>query len=186
MISERARERFHAMIEAAVARGASILSGGVPAVGVGAFYPPTVLLADSPGPEDALAGAFGPVMIVRSVAGEANAVEAANRSPFALAASVWGRDTRRAEAVGRRLHAGMVTINDAVTPTGQAAAPFGGAKASGYGRTKGALGLREFAQPQVVFSRRAGGFRPQLYPYPSSPFLHRVFSVYRSLFHRPK
>ena len=84
---------------------------------------------------------------------------------------------------GGVLHAGSVGINDAVTPTAHAGAPFGGGKASGYGRTKGAIGLREFAQPQVLFSRSAGGFRPQLYPYPASRLLDRFFSVYRSLFH---
>lgn len=186
MISARARERFHAMIAEAVARGARILAGGEPLGGDGSFYPPTVLLADAPGPEEALAGAFGPVVLVRGVVDEDGAIAAANGSRFALAASVWGRDVRRAARVGRRLQAGTVAINDAVTPTGHAGAPFGGGKASGYGRTKGEIGLREFAQPQVVFSRSAGGFRPQLYPYPSSAYLEGFFSVYRSLFHRPR
>jgi acyl-CoA reductase-like NAD-dependent aldehyde dehydrogenase len=185
MITPKARERLHAMIEEAVARGASILAGGRPLGEDGSFYPPTVLLADSPQAEEALAGAFGPAVIVRGVASEAEAVDAANHSHFALGASVWGRNRRAAARVGRMLHAGMVTINDAVTPTAHAGAPFGGGKASGFGRTKGVLGLREFAQPQVVFSRSAGGVRPQLFPYPSSRWLERFFSVYRSLFHRP-
>ena len=49
-----------------------------------------------------------------------------------------------------------------------------------------ALGLLEFTQPQVVFERSVGGFRPQLFPYPSSAaMLDRFFGVYRWLFHRP-
>lgn len=184
MISPRARERFHAMIEEAVSRGASIRAGGHPIGDEGAFYAPTVLLAGSAAAEDAVEGAFGPVMVVRGVADEAEAEQAANRSHFALAASVWGRDTRAAGRVGRRLHAGMVSINDAVTPTAHAGAPFGGGKASGYGRTKGVFGLREFAQTQVVFSRSAGGFRPQLFPYTATRTLDRVFSLYRVFFHR--
>jgi acyl-CoA reductase-like NAD-dependent aldehyde dehydrogenase len=183
MISPKARERFHRMIEEAVARGASVLAGGEPLGEEGSFYPPTVLLADSPRAEEALAGGFGPMILVCGVASESAAVEAANRSDFALAASVWGRDARAAARLGRMLSAGMVTVNDAVTPTAHAGAPFGGGKASGYGRTKGVLGLREFAQPQVMFSRAAGAFRPQLFPYSSSRFLGRFFSVYRSLFH---
>lgn len=186
MISPRARAKLHAMVEEAVARGATRLAGGEPLGESGSFYPPTVLLADSPEAEDALAGAFGPVVIVRGVATEADAVRAANRSDFALAASVWGKDRRAAARIGRQIQAGTVAINDAVTPTAHAGAPFGGSKGSGFGRTKGVIGLLEFAQPQVLFSRSAGGFRPQLFPYPSSRWLESFFSVYRKLFHRPR
>jgi acyl-CoA reductase-like NAD-dependent aldehyde dehydrogenase len=183
MISAAARERFHRLIQTSVGRGALVLAGGAPLPGPGWFYPPTVLLAESDEAEDALAGSFGPVVVVRGVRDPQAAIDAANRSPFALAASVWGRNAHRARAVARMVQAGMVTINDAVTPTAHAAAPFGGAKASGFGRTKGAIGLREFVQAQVTFERRVGGFRPQLFPYPSSPYLEPFFSFYRRLFH---
>jgi acyl-CoA reductase-like NAD-dependent aldehyde dehydrogenase len=183
MISAGARERFHAMIRAAIDAGAVVLSGGEPRDGPGHFYPPTVLLAHSADPEDALAGVFGPVVVVRGVSDPRAAVEAVNRSPFALAASIWGRDRRGARSLAEHLHAGMVTINDAVTPTAHASAPFGGAKASGFGRTKGPSGLLEFAQPQVIFERSVGGFRPQLFPYARAAVLERFFSFYRLLFH---
>jgi acyl-CoA reductase-like NAD-dependent aldehyde dehydrogenase len=183
MISAGARERFHAMVRASIDAGASVLAGGEALDGPGHFYPPTVLLAHSREPEAALAGAFGPVVIVRGVADPQAAVAAANQSPFALAASVWGRDRRRARKLAVMLDAGMVTVNDAVTPTAHASAPFGGSKSSGFGRTKGPIGLQEFAQPQVVFERSVGGFRPQLFPYASSGILDRFFAVYRRLFH---
>jgi acyl-CoA reductase-like NAD-dependent aldehyde dehydrogenase len=125
-------------------------------------------------------------MLVRGFHDPRAAVDAANRSRFALAASVWGRDARRARALAGQIQAGMVTINDAVTPTGHASAPFGGAKASGFGRTKGLFGLREFVQPQVLCGRRAGGMRPQLYPYSRAAWLDRCFSLYRFLFHRAR
>ena len=48
------------------------------------------------------------------------------------------------------------------------------------------MGLREFAQPQVVFARSAGGFRPQLFPYPAIPVLERFFTIYQLLFHSPR
>jgi acyl-CoA reductase-like NAD-dependent aldehyde dehydrogenase len=183
MISAAARERFHQMVRASIDAGATVLAGGEPLAGPGHFYPPTVLLAQTAKPEDALAGAFGPVVVVRGASDPDAAVAAANQSPFALAASVWGRDRRQARRLAGLLHAGMVTINDAVTPTAHASAPFGGSKSSGFGRTKGPIGLREFAQPQVVFERGTGGFRPQLFPYNSSVLLERFFTIYRLLFH---
>ena len=114
---------------------------------------------------------------------ENEAIKAANGTSFGLAASVWGRDRKKARAVANQLQAGMVSINDAVTPTGLVSAPFGGRKESGYGRVRGALGLREFAAPQVFHERSTGGFRPQLFPY-SLRFV-AILKFYRSLFHRP-
>src|SRR5205807_1518859 len=87
MISESARARLDAQIRAAVARGARVLTGGAPREGPGWFYPPTVLLADPAAPEADLAGAFGPVVIVRGVADADAAVAAANASPYGLGAS---------------------------------------------------------------------------------------------------
>ena len=80
-----------------------------------------------------------------------------------------------------RLDAGMVTVNEAVTPSAHAAAPFGGCKASGYGRARGVLGLRELAQPQMIHVRNPGGFRPHLFPY--SARMLRIFAAYRRIFH---
>ena len=183
MISHTARERFHSIIRAAIDSGATVLSGGEPLSGPGHFYPPTVLLAHSREQEEILAGIFGPVVVVRGVPDASAAVAAANRSPFALAASIWSRDRRLARQLAANLDAGMVTINDAVSPTGHASAPFGGAKWSGFGRTKGPIGLLEFAQPQVIFDRPVGGFRPQYFPYGNSEMLNRFFRVYQRLFH---
>ena len=183
MISAGARDRFDARVRAAVEAGARVLAGGMPAAGPGWFYPPTVLRADTPEPESRLAGAFGPVVLVRGFPDPDAAVAAANSGIYALSASVWGRDLRAARDIAWRTEAGTVTINEAVTPAGHASAPFGGMKASGFGRTHGVLGLREFTQPQVVFTRRPRSFRPQLFPY--SPRLERALSWYRRLFHPP-
>ena len=84
MIAPGARERFHRMIQAAIATGGVVLAGGAPLDGPGWFYPPTVLRAESVAPEDALAGCFGPVVIVRGVEDPQAAVAApiAARSPW--------------------------------------------------------------------------------------------------------
>jgi acyl-CoA reductase-like NAD-dependent aldehyde dehydrogenase len=181
LITEPARERFDRMIRAAIAAGAEPLAGGRPRPGPGWFYEPTVLLARDAAPEAELAGAFGPVVIVRGVRDVEEAVLAANASPFGLAASVWGRDRRLARGVAERLEAGMVAINDAVSPSASAACPFGGVKASGSGRTRGAAGLLEFTQPRTIFSRRPGGLRPQVFPY--STKILGLLAFYRRLFH---
>ncbi len=185
MISSDARDRFHSTVEAAIAVGAKVLAGGIPIPGPGSFYPPTVLLAEDPEvadeAESRLAGCFGPVVLVRGVADVDSAVEAANAGPFGLAASVWGRDLRRASAVAERLEAGSVAVNEAVTPSAHAGAPFGGRKSSGYGRIRGVVGLRELAQTQVVHTRKPGGFRPHLFP--DSPRMLKIFAISRRIFH---
>ena len=184
LISESARDRFDSFIRQAIAAGARVLTGGTPLAGPGWFYRPTVLLADpaNAAPEAALAGCFGPVLLLRGVPDADAAIAAANAGEYGLAASVWGRNRRVARTVAARIESGMVMINDAVAPSGNAAAPFGGIKASGFGRTHGVLGLREFVQPQTVHDRRAGGYRPQLFPYQDS-ILPRVLTFYRRLFH---
>ncbi len=180
MISVRARDRFHATIREAIAAGAEPLFGGEIPEGPGSFYPPTVLL-NGAGSETILEGVFGPVVLVSGVANADEAVRRCNASAYGLGASVWGRDRRVCRELGDRIEAGMVTINDAVTPSGHAGAPFGGTKRSGFGRTRGVLGLREFVEPQTRFERGAGGTRPQLFPYTRG--LGRVLAFYRRLFH---
>ena len=132
--------------------------------------------------ENLLAGVFGPVIAVRRFETVESAIEATNASEYGLAASVWSSDLHEARHVASRLDAGTVNINDAVTTTMHATAPFGGFRTSGVGRTHGPIGLREFAQPSVTFEKRAGGFRPQLYPYGVQP-VDAVMKLYRRLFH---
>jgi len=183
MISGQARDRFEGFIQSAVEAGARVVEGGERLRGPGSFYAPTLLSAESPEPERALEGVFGPVLLARGVADVDEAVAAANNSGMALAASVWGRDRREARRVASRIQAGMVCVNEAVTPTASASAPFGGFKASGYGRTHGTLGLREFVAPQAAFERGAGGFRPQLFPYGDGALVGKFLKLYRRVFH---
>ncbi|SIO61908.1 succinate-semialdehyde dehydrogenase / glutarate-semialdehyde dehydrogenase [Singulisphaera sp. GP187] len=182
LISEAARERFDRYVRATVERGAEVVTGAELRPGPGWFAAPTVLVARSAEPESALAGVFGPVVLVRQVSNVEEAVTAANASRFGLAASVWGRDLDAARAVAGRLDAGTVTINDAVTPIGHASAPFGGAKSSGFGRIHGVHGLREFVQTQVEQTRHASGLRPQLFPY--SKRIPSLLKAYLRIFHR--
>jgi acyl-CoA reductase-like NAD-dependent aldehyde dehydrogenase len=181
MISPGAVARFHSTIQAAIESGARVLTGARPIEGLGSFYAPTVLISETPEAEKILAGCFGPVVLVRGLADPEAAIKAANASPFGLSASVWGRDLRRARSVALRLEAGTVAINEAVTTSAHAAAPFGGCKSSGFGRIRGVVGLRELAQSRVLHTRKPGGFRPHLFPY--GPLMLKIFAGYRRIFH---
>ncbi|WP_169978788.1 aldehyde dehydrogenase family protein [Tautonia rosea] len=184
LISDRARDAVHDQVRAALAAGARVLAGGGPVEGPGSFYRPTVLLAHrgDEAPERALEGIFGPVVIVREVANDREAIEAVNASRFGLSASVWGRNRRRARTLADQLDVGVVGINEATTFFAHASAPAGGVKASGFGRVHGAEGLIEMTSPRTVVARSINAPRPQVFPY--SNRLERVLRLYRRIVHR--
>ncbi len=135
----------------ALQRGARALVGGADAVEPPYAHP--TLLVDVPA--DALVmreETFGPVITVTRVRDVDEAVLLANDTPYGLGGAVFGR--RRARAVARRLVAGMVSVNDVVSYAGVPSAPWGGMGASGFGRLRGAEGLREFTRPRSVAERR--------------------------------
>ena len=94
------------------------------------------------------------------VAGFAEALEHAARSPYALGASIFGPEAA-ARALAGRVRAGVVTINDVIVPTADPRLPFGGRGASGFGVTRGAEGLLELTAVKAVAVRR-GRWLPHL------------------------
>ena len=144
MIHERQLRIVEAHVEDARTQGARILTGGVQLPELGAnFYAPTVLADVTPAMRILREETFGPVLPIMAVESDDQAVELANDSEYGLSASVWTRNQLRGEAVARRLNAGTVMINDAVSCFGISEAPHGGVKASGIGRTHGRFGLEE-------------------------------------------
>ncbi len=93
MISALARERFDRQVQSAIHAGARVLAGGSALNRPGWFYAPTILQADTAEPENALAGAFGPVVLIRGVVDADSAIVATNSSDYALGASIWTRDS---------------------------------------------------------------------------------------------
>jgi len=91
---------------------------------------------------------FGPVAAILPFADEEEAVRIANGTMYGLAAAVWTRDVRRALAMARALEAGTVWVNayQVLTPT----APFGGLKASGYGKELGMEGVLGYLDTKSV------------------------------------
>ena len=110
----------------------------------------------------------GPWCWCGGVASADAAVEAANASPYGLAASVWGRDLRAARARGRRLDAGMVAVNEAVTPPDTPRPRSAGSRPAASAGPKAYSASASSPSPRPFTSRRPGGFRPQLFPYAGS------------------
>ncbi|MDF1623174.1 NAD-dependent succinate-semialdehyde dehydrogenase [Pseudohongiella nitratireducens] len=126
-------------VEESIRLGAVLVTGGKRK---GSLFWPTVLGEVRPGMPAFDEELFGPVAAVIRARDEASAVALANQSEFGLGGAVFSRDTERAERVARQLQVGAVAINDFVKSDPRM--PFGGVKASGYGRELSVFGIREF------------------------------------------
>jgi succinate-semialdehyde dehydrogenase / glutarate-semialdehyde dehydrogenase len=142
MAREDLLEGVHRQVEASVAAGARLLTGGRRLDRAGTFYAPTVLTDVGPGQPAYDQEIFGPVAAVVVVDGDDDAVRVANDTRFGLGASVWTADRERGIAAARRIRSGAVFVNAVVAS--DVRMPFGGTRASGYGRELAAAGIREF------------------------------------------
>jgi succinate-semialdehyde dehydrogenase/glutarate-semialdehyde dehydrogenase len=125
-----------------------VLVGGEAPGGAGFFYPPTVLVdvpADSSINREEI---FGPVAPITTFETEEEAIERANDTEYGLASYVFTRDLARTIRVAEALEYGMVGINTGLVSN--AAAPFGGVKASGFGREGGFEGIEEYLETTYV------------------------------------
>ncbi|KPI05212.1 Betaine-aldehyde dehydrogenase [Actinobacteria bacterium OK074] len=143
LISEKQRDKVHAMVQRAVAAGAKLVTGGNK-VDPGYFYEATLLSDVDPDSEIAQDEVFGPVLAVIPYDDEDDAVRIANNSIFGLSGGVMSATDERAVAVARRIRSGTFTINGGNYFA--ADVPFGGYKQSGIGRENGVPGLEEFLE----------------------------------------
>ncbi len=142
------RDALHRQVEASVEAGAKLLTGGEPVSGAGYFYQPSILTdipTQAPAYSDEL---FGPVASLFHVPDLESAIVLANGSRYGLGASVWTSDPDEAERCAQKLDCGSVFVNGIVASDPRF--PFGGVKASGYGRELGLWGLREFVNAKTV------------------------------------
>lgn len=137
-------------VERSVAAGARTVIGGSAGEGAGYFYRPTILDRVVPGMAAFDEETFGPAAAIIRARDAEEAVALANRTAFGLGASIWTRDTQRGLELARRIDAGAVFVNAMVASDPRV--PFGGIKASGYGRELGDLGLREFTNAKTIRS----------------------------------
>ncbi|MCU0818491.1 MAG: aldehyde dehydrogenase family protein [Beijerinckiaceae bacterium] len=148
-------ERISGFVERARRRGAAILCGGRiatdPETGLGWFYEPTILDGLSPDDEAIQSEIFGPVLCVQVAETVEHAVTLANGTPYALVAGIYTRDLSNAHRIAARVDAGQVYINEFFA--GGIETPFGGNRASGFGRAKGLEALASFSKLKCVTAR---------------------------------
>ncbi|WAC91842.1 aldehyde dehydrogenase family protein [Mycobacterium sp. Aquia_213] len=152
VISQAAVDRILQAIDNAVSARAGELLTGWHRIGgelaCGYYIEPTVLGDVDNSSELAQTETFGPVVSLIRFSDDAEAVRIANDTPYGLNAFIHTRDLNRAHRVARQLEAGSVWVNkfSDIEPQG----PYGGYKQSGFGRTGGIEGLREFQQTKNI------------------------------------
>ena len=129
-------------------KGAKVLLGGEVPAGQGNYYPATALCDLTPEMQVYGEEVFGPVALIFKVGDIGEAVQLANATRFGLASSVWTTDAGEQARFVRDIEAGSVFVNAMVASDPRL--PFGGVKASGFGRELSRHGLHEFVNTKTV------------------------------------
>lgn len=146
VIDATAAARLRELVEDALARGAAALGGFgegetlLSALALVGVTPDMAIYAEE---------SFGPVTTVIRAQDDADAVRIANDTEYGLTSAVFSQNIARAMTIAHSIEAGMVHINGA-TVHDEAQMPFGGTKASGYGRFGGEAGIAEFTELKWV------------------------------------
>ena len=143
------RDTVVGQIAAAKAAGATLLFGGEPVAGPGAYLTAGVLTGVPPGSALRHEEIFGPVAMVFRARDIDDAIDLANDVPFGLGSSVWSNDAAEIERFVTDIAAGMTAVNQMLASSPEA--PFGGIKKSGHGRELGPHGLHEFMNLKAVY-----------------------------------
>jgi acyl-CoA reductase-like NAD-dependent aldehyde dehydrogenase len=142
-------EQVRGYVERGEREGARLVVGGASADYEGTlFFSPTIFADVKPDMTIAREEIFGPVLAVLPFDTEDEAVDLANDTEYGLAAGIWTNDLDRAHRVARAVQAGTVWVNQ--YRRGDAAFPFGGYGASGYGRVNGMDGYREMTRVKSI------------------------------------
>ena len=150
-------QKIQKFVQEARDSGARIVTGGDDLDMGGLFFAPTIIADvtnDSPVCQEEI---FGPVLSMLRFKDEEQAIALANDSRYGLAAGLWTRDIQRAFRMTKKLRVGTVWVN--AYRTLNFAMPFGGVKASGFGRENGSEGLHEYLRDKAVWIETTGGTR---------------------------
>ena len=148
LIDGTQRDKVAALVQDAIDRGATVTTGGSAGTGAGYFFEPTVLTGVPREAEINRVEVFGPVAPITTFVTDDEAIALANDTEFGLVAYAFTQGLSRAMNVAERLETGMVAINQGIVSN--PAAPFGGVKASGFGREGGAEGINEYLETKYV------------------------------------
>ncbi|WP_421952037.1 aldehyde dehydrogenase [Pelagibacterium sp.] len=146
VVDASAAQRLEQLIKDATGKGAVLAAGGRIE---GTIMDATLLDKVSPSMRIYGEESFGPVVTVVRVGSIDEALRVANDTEYGLSSAVFGKDTNRALAVARRIESGICHVNGP-TVHDEAQMPFGGGKASGYGRFGGNWGIAEFTELRWV------------------------------------
>jgi succinate-semialdehyde dehydrogenase / glutarate-semialdehyde dehydrogenase len=141
-------ELLRSQVQAAVAAGGRLLTGGDRLGRPGNYFAPTVIAGVPPSTSVAREETFGPLALLFRADSIDAAIALANDTPFGLGASCWTDDTDEQARLSRDLACGGVFFNTPVASDPRL--PFGGIKRSGYGRELSAAGMREFLNAKTV------------------------------------
>lgn len=150
LINDGAVDKADELVQDAIGRGATLLTGGKRVAGDGSFYEPTVLTDVVAGSDILREEIFGPVVTIVPFTDEADAVAKANDTEYGLVSYVFTRDLARGLRLVESLQTGMMGLNVGVVSN--AAAPFGGVKQSGVGREGGFEGIHEYLETKYVLT----------------------------------
>ena len=145
---KRRLDTMQELVNDAVAKGATVLTGGHRVGDVGWFFAPTVLTNVPPDARVAYDEPFGPIAIVEPYSDLTEVIELANSLPYALAAYAFTTDAMKQYRFGQELQAGMVGINH--FGVSQPETPFGGWKESGVGQEMGAEGILPYTEVKLI------------------------------------
>ncbi len=153
MAREDLRDELREQVDRSKELGAAVFYGDEKIEREGFFFKPTILNKVKQGMPAFDEELFGPVASVIVVEDEEEAIKTANQSKFGLGASLWTKDLEKARYMVRRIESGSVFVNAMVASHPKV--PFGGVKASGYGRELSHLGIREFVNIKSVWIESA-------------------------------
>ena len=157
LIDMKAVERCNALIDDALAHGATLLCGGK---ADSTLFPATLLDHVTPAMRIYAEESFGPVKGIVRVNGEEAAIRCANDNAFGLSSAVFSRDVARALRVAAHIESGICHVNGP-TVHDEAQMPFGGVKDSGFGHFGGKAGIAAFTDLRWITVQTA----PRHYPF---------------------
>ncbi len=148
LIDAKARDKVRELLDDAVDKGATLRCGGEPVPGRGYFFQPTVITDVPKNARMLKEEIFGPVAPITTFRSDDEALRLANDTEYGLVAYVFTSDLARVLEVSEGLEFGMVGVNQGIVSN--PAAPFGGVKASGFGREGGFEGIDEYLEVKYV------------------------------------